>query len=191
MIEAECAVPECLCHVGDSIFAHDVEGEAAGADHDAGVIADATFVFVERHVADIVVTVLDAPMPPDGGGPDGCGESCGGRNVEGNLPAFVPQASRGRPHQCAAGDADDGLDAAMPFGRGQGIACWKNFDGAVLVARQAAVVRHRSVGGVGAVGNGADGIEQLGLVRLQLDENVVLRVAGNFKCFFDSAWRRA
>jgi hypothetical protein len=41
MIEAEGAVPERLCDICDAVFAHDVEGEAAGAGHDAGVVADA------------------------------------------------------------------------------------------------------------------------------------------------------
>jgi hypothetical protein len=189
VIEAECAVPESLCHVGDSVFAHDVEGEAAGAGHDAGVIADATFVLVEGHVSNIVVAVFDAPMPADGCGPSGCREICCGRDVEGDLPAFGPQAGCGRAQQGAAGDADDGLDVRMPLGRGQGLACGKDFDGAVLGSRPGVVARHRSVGWVGAVGNYADHIKQLGLVCLQLDQNVVSGAAGNFKCFFDSAWR--
>ena len=41
MIEAEGAIPERLCDICDAVFAHDVEGEAAGAGHDAGVVADA------------------------------------------------------------------------------------------------------------------------------------------------------
>ena len=69
------------------------------------------------------------------------------------------------------------------------MSCVKDFDDAVLCTGPAVVARHRGVGGVGGVGKCADGIKQLGLVRLQLNQNVVAGVACNFKCFFDSAWR--
>jgi hypothetical protein len=60
----------------------------------------------------------------------------------------------------------------MPLGRGQGIADGKDFDGAVLCAGSAVVVWNRGVGGVGVGGDGADGLKQLGLVRLQLDQQM-------------------
>jgi hypothetical protein len=50
MIEAEGAVPERLCDICDAVFAHDVEGEAEGAGHDAGVVADAAAMLVEGNV---------------------------------------------------------------------------------------------------------------------------------------------
>ena len=71
MIEAESAVPEGLSHIGNAVLAHDVEGEAAGAGHDAGVVSDAAFVLVAGDIADIMVAVFDAPMASDGGGPIG------------------------------------------------------------------------------------------------------------------------
>jgi len=81
MIEAECSVPEGFGYVGDVVFAQDVEGEAAGAGHDAGVVADAAFVLVAGDVANIVIAVLYAPMASDGVAPCGCGEACGGGEV--------------------------------------------------------------------------------------------------------------
>jgi hypothetical protein len=135
VIEAECAFPECLCHVVDAVFAHDVECKASGTGYDSWVISDPALVLVEGHVANMMVAVLNAPMRPDGGGPNSCWEIFGGRDVEGDLPALSPQARHGRTQQGAPGDADDGLDATMPLGCGQGIACGKDFDGAILCAR--------------------------------------------------------
>lgn len=134
MIEAESAVPEGLGDVGYSVFADDVEGEAAGSSHDAGVAADAAAIFVAGNVADIMVAVLDAPMASNGGGPRGRRKVGGGRDVVGDLTAFVPHAGSGGTEQGVAGDADDGLDEGLPLGRGQGIADGKDFDGAVLLS---------------------------------------------------------
>jgi len=189
MIEAECAVPESLGDVGDGVLSHDIEGEAAGAGHDAGVVADTASVLVAGDIADIVVSVLDAPMPSDGGGPCGRRETGGGRDVVGDLAAFAPHARGGGAEQGVAGDADDGLDDGMPLGRGQGIAGGKDFDGAVLLAGSAVVARKRGVGGTAVGGDGADGLEQVGLVSLQLNQEMVSRVADDLERFFDSAWR--
>lgn len=90
MIEAEGAVPKGLGNVGDAVFAEDVEGETAGARHDAGVVADAASVLVAGNVADVVVSILDSPMAADGVGPCGGREAGGGRNVAGDLAAFGP-----------------------------------------------------------------------------------------------------
>ena len=190
MIKAESAVPEGLCHVGDAVLAHDVEGEAAGACHDAGIVADAAFVLVAGDIADIVVAVLDAPMASDGGGPIGCGEPGSGGYVIGNLAALAPQAGGSGVEQGVAGDTDDGLDEGLPLGPGQGIADREDLDGAVFLAGSALVARERGIGGSVCAGDSAGGLEQIGLVGLQLDQEVVAGVTGNLECFFDSAWRR-
>ncbi len=65
--------PEGVCDVGEGVLAQDVEGEAAGTGDDAGVAADAALVLAAGHVADVVVAVLDAPVPADGSGPCGGG----------------------------------------------------------------------------------------------------------------------
>ena len=88
-----------------------------------------------------------------------------------------------------AGDADDSLDERLPLGFSQRIADRKDFDGAIFLAGPPFVPRKRGIDGSAAVGNCADGIKEVGLVRLQLDEEVVAGVAGDFKSFFDSAWR--
>ena len=83
-----------------------------------------------------------------------------------------------------AGDSDDGLDEGVPLGCGQGVADGKDLDGAVLLAGAAGVAGRSSLGCAGIFGNGADGVEQFGLVGLQLDKQVVAGVAGCFEGFF-------
>ena len=169
VIEAESAIPEGLGHIGDTVLAHDIEGEAACAGHDAWVIADAAFVLVAGDVADIVVAVLDAPMASNGGGPFGRRETGGGRDVKGDLATLVPQAGGGGVKQGAAGDADDGLDEGLPLGPGQGVADREDLNGTIFLAGSALTTRERSVGGSVVGGDGADGFEQIGLVGLYLD----------------------
>ena len=190
MIEAESAVPEGLCHIGNAVLAHDVEGEAAGAGHDAGVISDAAFVLVAGDIADIMVAVFDAPMASDGGGPIGRRETGGGRNIVGDLATLVPQAGGGGMEQGTPGDTDDGLDEGLPLCLDQGITDREHLDGAVFLAGAALVARERGVGGAVVGRDDAHGLEQIGLVGLQLDQEVVAGVTDNLECFFDSAWRR-
>jgi hypothetical protein len=188
VIEVECSVPECICDVGDAVFPQDIEGETACPCHDAGVVTDATLVFVAGDVADVVVAVFDGPMSSDGVTPLGCCEVGGGREVVGDLAALIPQAGGGGSEQGVAGDADDGLDEGVPLGRDQGIADGKDFDGAVLLAGAAGVACKNGLGRADAVSNGADGVKQISLIGLQLDQEVIASVTGDFKCFFDSAW---
>jgi hypothetical protein len=46
VFETERAVPKCHCPVDESAFAHVVDGKAAGAGHEVGVITNAIFVLV-------------------------------------------------------------------------------------------------------------------------------------------------
>lgn len=189
MIEAESAVPERLRDVCDAVFTQDVEGEAASAGHDAGVVADPATVLVEGNIPNIMVPILDAPMAPDGGGPCGRLESGRGREVVGDFSALVPHAGGGGAEQGTASDADDGLDEGLPVSRGEGIVDGKDFDGAVLLAGSALVPRKIGVGRRAGGGNGADGLKQVGLVLLQLDQQMVSRPTGDLERFFGSAWR--
>lgn len=136
-----------------------------------------------------MVSVLDCPMATDGGGPRGCGETGGGRNVEGNLTAFFPHASVGRTKQGVSRDTDDGLDERVPLGGGQGVSDGIHFDGAVLLAGSAGVPRKRDVGGDLVGGDSAGGFKQIGLVGLQLDQQMVPGIVRALEYFFDSAWR--
>ena len=129
------------------------------------------------------------PVSSDGGSPFLRQEAGGGGDVIGDFSAFILQAGSGGAQQGAAGDTDDGLDEGMPVGRGQGIASGKYFDAAVLLAGSAGVARSRDVGRRAVDDDGADGIKQVGLVRLQLDQKMVAGVAGDLECFFDNAWR--
>ena len=167
----------------------DVEREASGSCDDAGVVANSAPILVARHVPDIMVSVLDGPMATDGGGPRGCGETGGGRNVVGNLTAFFPHAGVGGTKQGVSRDTDDGLDERVPLGGGQGLSGGKDFDGAVLLVGSAVGPRKRGVGGDLVGRDGADGFKQIGLVGLQLDQQMVPGIARALECFFDSAWR--
>ena len=155
MIGAESAIPEGPRHIGETVFAHDIEGEAACAGHDAGVVADAAFVLVARDVADIVVAVLDAPRAPDGGCPFGGGKTGGGRDVEGDLAALAPQAGGGGMEQGVSGDADDGLDEGPPLGPDQGVADREDLNNPIFLARSTLITRERRVGGRAVGGDGA------------------------------------
>jgi hypothetical protein len=95
MIEVESAIPEGLGHVGGAVFTQDVEGEASGTGHDSGIVSDAAFVLVTRDITDIVVAVLDAPVASNGRSPFGCWDPVGGRDIEGDLAALVPQTGSG------------------------------------------------------------------------------------------------
>jgi hypothetical protein len=118
-----------------------------------------------------------------------CREVSGGRHVVGNLTAFDPHARCSGTEQGVSGDADDCLDQRLPLGRGQGVAGGKDVNGAVFLAGSGAVPRKRGIGGGIVVGDGAGGLKQVGLVRLELDQQMVPGLAGRLERFFDSAWR--
>ena len=50
------------------VCAEDVQGESAGSGEDAGVCPDAACILPHGDIADIMVTVLDAPLATDGPG---------------------------------------------------------------------------------------------------------------------------
>lgn len=89
-----------------------------------------------------------------------------------------------------SGDADDGLDEGGPLGLGQGFADGKDLDGAVFLARSAVVLGGRGIDRVLGCGDGLDGVRQIGLIVLDLDQQMVARGQGGGECFFGRAWRR-
>lgn len=178
-----------MSDIGDAVCSQDVEREAAGSCDDAGVVANSAPILVARHVPDIMVSVLDGPMATDGGGPRGSGETGGGRYVIGNFTTLAPHAGGGGSKQGVSRDTNNGLDERMPLGGGQGLRDGKHFDGAVLLTGSAVVPRKRDVGGGIVGGDGACSFKQIGLVGLQLDQQMVPGIARAPKCFFDSAWR--
>jgi DNA modification methylase len=100
-----------------------------------------------------------------------------------------PHAGSGGSKQGVSRDTNNGLDERMPLGGGQGLRDGKHFDGAVLLTGSAVVPRKRDVGGGIVGGDGACSFKQIGLVGLQLDQQMVPGIARAPKCFFDSAWR--
>ena len=135
-----------------------------------------------------MIAVLDAPVASDGGGPYACRKAGGGRDVIGDFTAFFPKAGGGAIEQRVAGDADDGFDEGLPLGGGQGVADGKDFNSAVFLARPSGVARKVDVGRGAVCGGDANAFKQSGLVRFQLDQKMVPRIAGALKSFFDSAW---
>lgn len=140
-------MPERLFDVCDAVFAHDIEGEAAGAGHDAGVVADAAAILVEANVTDIMVPIFNSPVLANGGGPFPRREAVGGGEALSNFTALAPHAGGVRAEQGAASDADDSVDEGVPLGRGQSIDDGKDFDDAILLAGSSVVVRNCSICG--------------------------------------------
>jgi hypothetical protein len=189
-VEAEGSVPEGLGDVCCAVVSEDIEGEASGAGHDAGVVADTAAIFVTGYVTDVVLSVFDAPMTSDDITPCGCREAGCGGDVVGDLTALVPQAGGGPAQPCVAGDADDGFDEGAPLGLGQGFADGKDFDGAMLLSRAAFVARRGGIDRVLGSDDGFDGVGEIGLIILELDQQMVARGQGGGECFFGRAWRR-
>jgi len=191
MIEAESAFPEGVGDVGYAVVAQNVEGEASGASHDGWVVANAAFVLVAGDVTDVVVAVFDAPVAADGPGPCAGRQVGGGGDVVGDLAALIPHASGGAAQPGVTRDADDGLDEGPPLARVQGFADGEDFDGAPLMSGSALVARRGGVGGRAPGSDGDDDVKQIGLVLLELDQQMAPRGQGRSEGFFGRAWRRA
>ena len=89
-----------------------------------------------------------------------------------------------------ASDADDGLDGGRPLGLSQLLVDGEDFDGAMLLSGPAFVLGGGCVGGAARGGDGFDGVGQMGLIILELDEQVIARGQGRGEGFFGRAWRR-
>ncbi len=54
-----------MCDVFDLVVTQDIEGEASGAGKDAGIVSNAAFVFAVGDIANMMVSILNAPVISD------------------------------------------------------------------------------------------------------------------------------
>src|SRR5271165_2814397 len=172
-----------LAEGADLVAAQNVVAKAAQPGEDTRVVADAGLVLQERDVARVVQRVLDVPMVADRGG---AALRRGGEigQIVGHLAGAAPQTGLGAAMQDRTVHADDVLDPGLPLGAGNRGFRAKDLDGSgfMPVAR----VANRDVGAGRALGGaGGDGIvQQGGLIVLQLDDGLDLRLGGGRECFF-------
>jgi hypothetical protein len=126
---------------------------------------------------------------------DGAGEGFRGKHdrggVEGRFLAGFPLSGRGGTDQGLAFDAHDGGDQRRPLGVVERRSRRVNCDATVFLSispEMAAVVDGDRCGRCGDV---FEATQQARLVVLDLDDQVIAGVAGDFEGFFGSAWRRA
>jgi hypothetical protein len=114
IVRIEGVFVESLRDVFDEISPKDVEGEGSQQSESCGIDSDSRGVFAEGDVADVMVCVLDAPMPPCGTAIFFCG-SPGRRDVEGRLLGSLPFAGFRILAFADAPDFDDFDDDLPPF----------------------------------------------------------------------------
>jgi len=71
-IKVESVVVPAQADVADVVEARQVEGEAAQHDEEVEVAPDVASILGQDHIANVVETILDAPMDADGMGGIGC-----------------------------------------------------------------------------------------------------------------------
>ncbi len=152
-------------------------------------VSDAALVLTKSDVADVVVSVLDAPVSADGSFGDLGGErDLGG--VIGDFVGFKPVSGFGVLVPGEAFDADGNGDQAVPIGAETGCDI-EGFDPAMLLSAMAdAPLGTDGIEGRRGGANLDDRVEQGLLVGLDLGEKEIAGVSGCLKSFFDSAWRR-
>jgi hypothetical protein len=146
-------------------------------------------VFAERNVADVMASVLDAPVASDR-----LAERLGAEGdltgIEGDFLGFVPEAGLGVLVPGQAGDAGGVDDQAVPLGAEQALDV-EGLDLAGFMATMAAGIDALEALDRGLVGGDAFERGQQGrLIGLDLGEQGVAAVAGRLKGFFDNAGRR-
>jgi hypothetical protein len=189
IVEVERVDIEFAGDVFDTVGAQDVDGEASEAGEVCRLDAGSAGVFAERDVADVMASVLDAPVASDR-----LAECLGAEGdltgVEGDFLGFVPEAGLRVLVPDQAGDAGGLDDQAVPFGAEQAL----DVEGLDLAGLMAAVTP--GIDALEAVGRrlvGGDAFErgqQGRLIGLDLGEQGIAAVTGRLKGFFDSAGRR-
>lgn len=155
----------------------------------SGFGSDAAVILEEADVADVMVSIFNAPMMADGGADSGGGQACLA-GVERYLAGIVPVAGFGVLVPGEAGDPGDGDDQAVPIGA-EAAGDVEGLDPAMFLSAMTVAVD--GLGAVGGVLAGTDRLElvmERRLVGLYLDDEEVSGVPGRLKSFFDSAWRR-
>ena len=137
-----------------------------------------------------MVLVLDRPVIADGGG-EGLGGQHDGGCVEGCLPARGPLSGRGGTDEGIAFDAHDGGDQRRPLGFVERRSGEVDRDAAVFLAISREIATVVDGDRRCCCGDVFEATQQARLVVLDLDDQVIVGVAGDLEGFFGSAWRRA
>ena len=134
--------------------------------------------------------VLDMPMASDSS--VGTARRCRviGQIIS-DLGRAAPQSGLGIAMQHIAGDANDMLDQGLPLGRGNGAGRAEYLGGPGFMPIAPFGDRRVAAGGTPRSAESFDLLQQGGLVFLQLDDGVGLRLRGGFEGFFGSAGHRA
>ena len=180
---------EFAADVFGTIGAHDIEGEGSQSGEMPWFVSDTALIFEEADVPDIVITIFDAPMLPDGV-TDGFGIQGDLAGIEGCFAGVLPKPGLGVLAPGVAGDADGGFDQPLSVGpKAPGRV--EGFDEALFVPAMALLVDgqgcvDRVIGGR----DGFDGIEQGLLIGFDLSDQEIAALSGRLKGFFDNAWHR-
>jgi hypothetical protein len=146
-------------------------------------------VFAERDIADVMASILDAPVASDR-----LAERLGAEGdltgVEGDFLGFVPEAGLRVLVPGQAADAGGVDDQAVPLGAEPALDVegldFAGFMAAVAPGIDALEAVGRRLGGGDALERGQQGR----LIGLDLGEQGVAAVAGRLKGFFDNGGRR-
>jgi hypothetical protein len=146
-------------------------------------------VFAERDIADVMASILDAPVASDR-----LAERLGAEGdltgVEGDFLGFVPEAGLRVLVPGQAADAGGVDDQAVPLGAEPALDVegldFAGFMAAVAPGIDALEAVGRRLGGGDALERG----QQARLVGLDLGEQGVAAVTGRLKGFFDNGGRR-
>ena len=119
-VKVEGIIIERFRDVGHAAGAQDIEGKAAHTGKATGAVADAAAVFTEAHITDIVLAILDAPMPTYRLRIGLCTDAgLAVADVIGRLLGLAPLATLGMEPIAYAPYLDDGVNQPVPLG-GQG-----------------------------------------------------------------------
>jgi len=160
-----------------------IVGEAAHPGEDPWVVTDAGLIFLEGDVTRIMQRVLDVPVVLDCGSGKAC--RCGRvGHIVCDLGGAAPQAGLGITMQDIAGDSDDRLDQRLPLGSGHGAGRAEDVGCPGFMPVASSGDLSVTAGGVPGGAGGFDILQQSGLIILQLDEELSLRLCGGLEGFF-------
>ena len=182
-VEVEGIVIECFRDVGDAARTEEVEGKAAQTGEDTGVVTDAATVFPQADITDIVLAILDAPMPTYrlriGLRTD---HRLAVADVIGRLLGLAPLATLRIELIAAALDLDDGVNQPVPLGRQ--VRSGEDPHLTPLDALAGMVMLPMSAEGGGLTGKRPHLLQQFRLVAFDLNDEMVTRRAGDLEGFF-------
>ncbi len=183
IIQVHAIVKACKTDILNLVLAQNVEGETSQFGEDMRISANARFIFAQRHVADVMVSILKAPMIADGLTKLLSAQNKG-RNVKGGFIRVFPGFAFGVKDLAVAFNSNHHLDQVPLLMMGQG-GRDKDFNFAAFdpITR----FGHRFLINFirrGGFGNGLTIIEQGLLVPFDLHNDVIIGIFSCLKRFF-------